>query len=86
MYDGNSTKNDPFEIFANVDTNSDGSLSIDEIRKSKFNPEGVSGFKSKSLGYIFKELDTNSNGEIDPIEMDPSLINYSLNRRNQKNL
>ena len=80
---GNSTTNDPFEIFASLDTNSDGSISIDEVRKSKFNPEGVAGSKSKSLGNIFKELDINGNGVIDPIEMDPALNNYSLKKKIQ---
>ena len=79
--DGNSTTNDPFEIFSDVDVNSDGSISIDEIRQSKFNPERLSGFESKPLGSIFKELDVNNNGVIDPVEVDPSLINYNLEKK-----
>ena len=81
----NSTTDDPFEIFSNVDVNSDGSISIEEIRQSKLNPEGLSGFKSKSLDFIFKEMDVSNNGVIDPVELDPSLSNYSLERKSRKN-
>ena len=66
--------NEPRTIFKTLDINEDGSVSVDEVEKSKeyinrFRPSG----SKMNVTHILRDLDLNNDGLIQPTEIDDSL-------------
>lgn len=59
----------PVEAFRMLDKNGDGKITRDDLQKL-LQQFGINGFAAKVLAkYMFKELDANGNGTIEPSDL-----------------